>query len=185
MKNNPELNPSEGEGVETLAAEEKISELEILRQSLEESKAKERQIYEQLLRLGAEFDNFRKRSEARIIDARRNGQEEVLLAVVGLYDVLEHAENSFETATDVENLKEGLRLVKQQVEKFLSEKGVTPIKCLGEKLDPQIHEALHQEENDGMEEGIITDEVQKGYKFMDRILRPAKVTVSVKNREKK
>jgi len=182
------MNLKKGEGGEARAAdfavEEKLSELEILRQSLEEAKKREKDIYDQLLRLGAEFDNFRKRSEARLVEARRSGQEDVLLEVIGLCDVLDHAEQSIEKATDLDQLKEGLKLVKHQFEKFLSERGVTLIKSMGEKLDPHLHEALIQEENEDFEEGNVISEIQKGYKFMDRVLRPAKVKVAKKSERK-
>src|SRR4051812_25799453 len=94
--------------------EEKLSELEILRQSLEESKTKEKDVFDQLLRQTAEFQNFRKRSESRIIESRKAGKEDVLLQIISLADALVQAELSNRKATDAEAIKKGLTLVLQQ-----------------------------------------------------------------------
>ncbi len=177
--NNDVVNSGEGT-LESSAVEQKISELEILRQSLEEANQRTKQLYDQFLRLGAEFDNYRKRTDQRLIDVRRNGQEDVLTKVVELCDILEHGEDIARTATDVSQLKEGMTLIKQQFEKFLTERNVTPIPALGETLDPHLHEVLLQEENADKEDNVITEVIQKGYLFQDRVLRPAKVKVSVK-----
>ncbi len=160
--------------------QEKLSELEILRQSLEESKMKEKECRDQLLRVSAEFQNYRKRAENRMAEARRQGGEDVLLHVVALSDALAQADSSSRKATDVEMLKEGLSLMRQQFEKFLKEAGLLPIPSIGEKLDPHRHEAIAQVERDDIEEGIITDEIQRGYTLDGRVVRPSRVTVSVK-----
>ncbi|MCB4756003.1 MAG: nucleotide exchange factor GrpE [Elusimicrobia bacterium] len=160
--------------------EQKLSELEILRQSLDEAKLKEKQMYDQLLRLGAEFENFRKRSEARIADARNAGREDVLIQVVGLFDALLHAEASCEKAKEVGPLKKGLHLLRQQFEKFLKDQGVVPIDTKGEKMNPHVHEAVAQVVNGEVEEGTILEEVQRGYKIFDRVLRPSRVSVATK-----
>jgi molecular chaperone GrpE len=159
---------------------EKLAELDILRQSLEASKAKEKDVYDQLLRLGAELENFRKRSEIRIQDARRAGREDVLLPVISIVDSLIQAENATKNATDVEAVKKGLVLVHQQFEKFLKDQGLVSIKTVGEKLDPHRHEVIAQDVREDSEDGIILDEIQRGYMLQDRLVRPARVRVAVK-----
>lgn len=159
---------------------EKLSELEILRQSLEAAKAKEKEMYDQLLRLGAEFENFRKRNEVRVSEARINGKADVLSNVISLSDVLMHADEATQKATDIEIIKKGIGLVRQQFEKFLTDFGIQAIKAEGEKLDPHLHEVIAQEVKDGVEEGVIIGEIQKGYKLFDRVLRPARVRVAAK-----
>lgn len=173
----------EKENNERPELDEKLAELEILRQSLDEAKAKEKDIYDQLLRLSAEYQNFRKRSETRIQESRRAGREDVLLAVISLYDALVQAEASSRGATDVETLKKGLTLVKEQVEKFLLDQGLVPIKSKGEKLDPRHHEAIAQIEKNDLEEGTVVDEIQRGYMLDGRVVRPARVSVAAKSRE--
>src|SRR5437868_4802643 len=85
--------------------DEKLAELEILRQSLDAAKLKEKEVYDQLLRLGAEFENFRKRSEMRATDARKMGREDILLPLISLTDALTQAENATKNATDIQAVK--------------------------------------------------------------------------------
>lgn len=159
---------------------QKLSELDILKQSLDASKAKEKELYDQILRQGAEFDNFRKRAETRTVDARMAGREDILLQVIELSDVLMHAEDASHKATDLDAIKKGLTLVRQQFEKFLADQKVVPIKSKGEKMDPHLHEAVAQDVRDDAEEGQIVEEIQRGYKLADRVLRPSRVKVAVK-----
>lgn len=159
---------------------EKLSELEILRQSLDDAKQKERAVYEQLLRLGAEFDNYRKRSEQRFIEARRAGQEDVLAELFNLGDALIHAVSAAQKSTDLESLKKGLSLVLAQFEKLIKDHGVEPIKAIGERMDPHKHEALFQEHQENVEDGVILDEIQRGYSCRGRVIRTSKVKVAAK-----
>ena len=163
--------------------EEKLSELEILRQSLDEAKAKEKDVFDQLLRQTAEFQNFRKRSEARIAEARKAGKEDVLLHIISLADALIHAGVSSRNATDVDSMKKGLLMVLQQFEKFLAEQGLVPIKAKGEKLDPSQHEAIARVPSAELDEGTIVDEIQRGYTLNGQIVRPARVSVAIKESE--
>ena len=80
-------------------------------------------------------------------------------------------------------LKKGLSLIKIQFEKFLADQGLTPIKSEGEKLDPLRHEAISQVVSDDKEEGIIVDEIQRGYTLNGQVVRPSRVTVSAKPKE--
>ncbi len=164
---------------------EKLAELEILRQSLEMAKAKEKENYDQLLRLGAEFDNFRKRAETRVQESRRAGREDVLLQLISLADGLHQAEESTKTTTDAEAVKKGLSLLHQQFEKFLRDQGLIVIKAVGEKLDPHRHEVIAQEERSDKDDGYILDEIQRGYMWQDRLVRPSRVRVAVKPQENK
>lgn len=160
--------------------DEKLSELAILKQSLDEAKGKYKETYDQLLRLTAEFQNFRKRSEANIAEARKAGREDILLPIINLADALLHAEISLRDATDAAALKKGLLLVLGQFEKFLSDQGLVAIKAKGEKLDPTKHEAIARSPNAELEEGVVVDEIQRGYTLNGQIVRPARVSVSAK-----
>jgi len=157
---------------------EKLSELEILRQSLDDVKAKEKDVYDQLLRLNAEYQNFRKRSETRITEARSAGREDVLLNVISLADAMAMAEQSSVNATDVGVLKTGLKLLREQFEKFLSEQGLVAITAAGEVMDPHRHEAIAQVFDADVPEGTVVDEIQKGYTLNGQVVRPARVRVA-------
>ena len=122
-----ELN--EGSPLDPNGQEEVLSEVESLKKALSEAKEKEKDVFDQLLRLTAEFQNFRKRSEARIIDSRKAGKEDVLLPIISLTDALIQAESSSRHATNVESLKKGLTMVLGQFEKFLADQGLVQIKA--------------------------------------------------------
>lgn len=163
--------------------DQKLSELEILRQSLEEARAKEKDTYDRFLRLAAEFDNYRKRMETRATEARRAGKEEVLVQAISLCDALIQAQNASENASDVGTLKEGVKLMLNQFEKFLSDQGLVAIKAKGEKMNPHLHEAVIQDAVPDIEEGVILEEIQRGYTMSDRVVRPSRVRVAAKPKE--
>lgn len=163
--------------------ETKLAELDILRQSLEDVRRAEAKARDELLRSMADFQNYRKRTEPRISEARRWGREEVLHDLLGLADALDQAVHSSANASDVDSLKKGLSLVQQQFEKFLGDQGVRPIKSVGERLDPHKHEAVAQDIKEDVEEGTILQEVQRGYERDGHVIRTAKVRVSAKPKE--
>jgi molecular chaperone GrpE len=113
---------------------ESDSESDRLQKSLDEARIREKDVYDQLLRLMAEFENYRKRTDARVSDARKTGKLDVLTEIISLSDVLAQATSSSQHATDVESLKRGFNLVGQQFEKFLKDQGLVPIRSKGEKL---------------------------------------------------
>lgn len=172
-------NDKENEAGETIdaAREDKISEMEILKQSLEEKKQAAEDYYNQLLRLRAEFDNFRRRTEREKQNHLIWGKEEVLLKQVGLLDVMEQASASINTSNNIESIQKGLELIKQEFIKMLTSEGITEIDCLGKKFDPAMAEAVEQEESD-VEEDTIIGVLQKGYMLKDRVIRPARVKVA-------
>ncbi len=157
-----------------------LSELDVLKQSLDEQKAKHADVYDQLLRLNAEFQNFRKRSELRIAEARKAGKEEVLLDVINLHDVLLQAEASTQKASDPETIKKGVTMLREQFEKFLTDQGLVAISAKGEQLDPLKHEAIARVPSADQEEGTVVDEIQRGYTMNGQIVRPARVSVAAK-----
>ena len=168
---------------ETAAREDKLSELDILKQSLEEKSRAAEDYYNQLLRLKAEFENYRRRAEREKHNHLAWGKEEILLKQVGILDVLEQAAASTQTATNIESIKQGLGLIKQEFVKMLSSEGIAEIDCLNKPFDPSLHEAVEQVESQ-QPEGTIIEVMQKGYKLKEKMIRPAKVKVA-KNVEQK
>jgi molecular chaperone GrpE len=162
---------------------EKLSELEILRQSLDQVKAKERDIFDQLLRLNAEYQNFRKRSEMRISEARAAGREDILIHIISMADQMAQAEIASAKASDVEAVKKGLKMLRDQFDKFLADQGLIAIKAAGEMMDPHRHEAIAQVFDADLPEGTIVDEIQKGYTLNGQVVRPARVRVAAKPQE--
>ena len=122
-----ELDSEEVKEFFEIVREEKVSELEILKQSVEEKKKLAEGYYDQLLRLKAEFENYRNRTEKEKQTHRLWGKEEILLKQINLYDVLEQAYNSIKTNASTESIQKGLELIKIEFSKMLSGEGITEI----------------------------------------------------------
>ena len=149
---------------------EKLAELSILQQSLDEQKAKAADYYDQLLRLGAEFDNYRKRVARDQQELAARAHERLVKELVPILDDLERA------LAHEGDLDEGLRLIHRQFSDALAKEGLTEIPTEG-KFDPHSQEALLSQPSDA-EEGTVIDVLQKGYRLGDRVLRPARVVIS-------
>jgi molecular chaperone GrpE len=174
----PDRTVSPAEDVGTLAAEEKVSELSILKQSVDDARAQAAAYYDQLLRLKAEFENFRKRAEKEKQDHRRWGKEEVVIQLVDLMDVMEQAQTAAHRASEVKSIVQGLDMLHAKFRRFLEDEGLTEI-AAEDRFDPRIHEAVEMVPEPG-EEGRILGVLQKGYQFQGNMLRPARVRVSKK-----
>jgi len=122
--------------------DEKLSELTILQQSVEEQKAKAAEYFDQLLRLRAEFDNYRKRVEKEKVEARQWGKQEVLMPLLSLVDVFEQAMVQAQNAKDVKQVAVGLEFLHKNFSSFLKSEGLAPIEVVGKAFDPQFAEAL-------------------------------------------
>ncbi|MFH1369310.1 MAG: nucleotide exchange factor GrpE [Elusimicrobiota bacterium] len=159
------------------ARDEKMGELEILKQSLEEKKKLAEEYYNQLLRLKADFENFRKRTEKEKQSHLNWGKEEILLKQIDLLDVLDQAVESIKSSDNIESIKQGLTLMQQEFVKMLSSEGVKEVGVSGGRFDPAVYEAIEKVESDQPEDTVV-EVVRKGYSFNTRVIRPAKVKVS-------
>ena len=131
---------------------------------------------ERLLRTLADFDNYRKRAEREKESLRKMGTFEVLKDFVGVIDNLERAVDS---SGNIDDLKQGLRLILRQQEEFLRRHGVEKIDTVGQAFDPAIHEAVARQESNEVTEPTVTGELQTGYLLYERLLRPAMVHVAM------
>ena len=161
------------------AVEEKLSELAILQQSVVEAQAKAADYYDQLLRLKAEFENYRKRVEKEKIDARHWGKQEVLMTVISFVDVFEQAMAQAKTAKEMAHVIQGLEFLQKNFHSFLKAEGIQEIETVGKLLNPMEAEAVDQQEVEEGLTGQVIAEIQKGYKFGDRVLRTSRVRVGV------
>ena len=165
-----EATETTGEGAEDFSeSEELLSQLEETRLAL--SKAEERYI-----RLRADFENYRRRSREQLSQASQAGAEELFLR---LLPILDNLERSIKSDGEPEKWREGVEMVTRQFLQVLAEEGVTPIKAIGEIFDPQKHEAVAREVSTKPENQIL-EELQKGYTFGEKTLRPSLVKVAVK-----
>ena len=159
--------------------DEKLSELSILQQSVEEQKAQAADYYDQLLRLRAEFDNYRRRVEKEKLDARTWGKQDVIMPLLALVDVFEQAMAQVENAKDVKQVAVGLEFLHKNFSGFLKSEGLAPLEVIGKPFNPHLAEAVAQEEVDNGRVGQVLAEIQRGYSFQGRVIRPARVRVGV------
>ena len=142
--------------------------------------AKAGEYYERLLRQVAETDNLRKRLAKEKQDAIRYANEsliEQLLPTMDSFDMAMMAVNSADE-TSIDSLKTGIEMVHTQLKRTLEEVGLTEIDATGQDFDPTLHEAMSRKETDEAEEGAILEQIRKGYKLKDRLVRPASVVVA-------
>ena len=149
--------------------------------ALEAAKAEAAANWEKYLRERAEMDNYKKRIERTYADLAKRGRKELILKLLGAVDNLERAISYQEDSNreiDVRNLLKGLKMTHLQFKELLAGEGLTEIKTVGEKFDPNLHEAIATEAAEGKEEGEIIAEIQKGYTIGEELLRPARVKVA-------
>ena len=135
--------------------------------------------YDLLLRKTAEFENYRKRIERERRDLSEYAGADILKAVLPLVDDLERALQAAATTDSVAAIRTGVELILKQLIDLLKKKGVTPIESVGQDFDPHIHQAVTQEVSEDHREGEVMQELARGYKLGDRLLRPAMVKVAV------
>src|SRR5439155_1130694 len=132
--------------------------------------------HERLLRVAAEFDNFKKRAIKEREDAQKFGIERLLKDFLPVADNLERALDHAEEH-DLRQVIEGVKLVQKLLETTLARHGVTGFSALGQPFDPNLHEALMQQESDAPA-GTVVSEMSRGYKLNERLVRPAAVVVA-------
>lgn len=184
QKKNDEKIMELDESKDQLSVEEKVNELALLKESIQEQKKKTQEYYEQLLRLQAEFDNYRKRVEKEKQEIIKYGQEPLIMKLLPLADNLEWALKAAHQHDNHKTILEGLVLIEKEFKNLLKSEGVEPIKTHKVKLDPTQHHVITQEERVDCQDGEILDEIQKGYNYRGRVIRPSLVKVAKKTEKK-
>jgi len=133
---------------------------------------------ERYIRLAAEFDNYKKRTAREFADVIRRANTRLLRDLVEIVDNFERALEQPISENNGEAYRQGVELIYNQLSELLRKEQVQPIEAVGKPFDPNYHEAMMQAESDEYDEGIVCQEVQKGYKIDDKVLRHARVVVS-------
>jgi molecular chaperone GrpE len=145
---------------------------------LERAQAEATRLKDQLLRLAADFDNFKKRSRRELADMAKVSREDVLRELLPVFDNLERATSHATQATDVKALTEGISMVTRQFLDTLGRLGIERIASVGLPFDPTVHEAVQHLETPEFPPGAVAMELQAGYRMGERVLRPAMVVVA-------
>jgi molecular chaperone GrpE len=145
---------------------------------LEKARSERDRMREQLLRIAADFDNFRKRSRKEIEEVRRRTVEDTLREVLPIVDNLERAAGAMTDATEVSAVTDGVHMVLRGFEDIASRLNLKRVPTVGNLFDPACHDAMQQEETNEHAPGTIMAEVVPGYYLGERLLRPAMVVVA-------
>jgi molecular chaperone GrpE len=151
------------------AADEKVSRTEY-----EQLRGERDQLVDRLARLQAEFENARKRAERERADYRDYAAASV---VEQFLPVLDNFELALKSAGSTDQLRSGVELIVKQMEDVLRQMQVTPIPTVGEQFDPRHHEALGSVEREDLPDHHVAEEIRRGYKIRDKLLRPAMVRI--------
>ena len=172
---------AEAEVVDLKSEQTKEDEELSIKKSKWDSLEKERDDFrDKFFYIAAEKENLQKRFEREKESLIKYGNEKVLSGLLSVVDNLSLTLNAIANDDDekVKNIFVGIEMVSQQFAEVLKNNGLEEINSVGEKFDPNVHEALMQKEEEGKEAGIILEEVQKGYRLNGRVVRAAKVIIS-------
>jgi molecular chaperone GrpE len=149
---------------------------------LKERAAKTDEHWERLLRTTADFDNFKKRAAREKQEAIKFANESVLQKLIPVLDNFDMALAATQNAhsKSAQSLQTGINMIYQQLKSALTEAGLEEVDAAGKEFDPNLHEAVSQQETAEFPEGHVAQQLRKGYKFRERLLRPATVVVAKK-----
>lgn len=133
---------------------------------------------QRLLRAQADLDNFRRRTRLEKAEAAKYGALNLIEHLLPVLDNFERALASTESNQDFEALVKGIEMVYRQIQQALEQEGLKEINAVGEPFNPEFHQAVMQVESEEHEEGIVVEELQKGYILADRVIRASMVKVS-------
>lgn len=158
--------------------------LKEMEEKVESLKNEAAESHDRLLRLAAEFENYKKRSAREMNDFRKFANESFVKAMLPVVDNLDRAiESSSNDKHANSSVVEGVNMTLREILKVFEQYGIKPIESLGKTFDPSLHQAVMQEDDEAYPENTVSKELQKGYMIHDRLLRPAMVVVSKKKAE--
>jgi molecular chaperone GrpE len=151
---------------------------------LRERAAKADEHWDRLLRTAADLENFKKRAARERIEAAQSASAALVQKLLPVLDHFEMAQTAAQAAAvpsgAIESLQAGIAMIQQQFKGILAETGLEEIDASGKPFDPALHEAVSQMETTDAPEGQVVQQIRKGYKLRDRLLRPATVIVARK-----
>jgi len=146
--------------------------------------AKAAEHWERLVRVSADFENFKKRAAREKQDAIQYANQALLTKLVPVLDNFEMAASAASApGANAESLKTGVTMILSQFKGALAESGLEEVDAAGQAFDPALHEAVSQQETAEIPDGHVAQQLRKGYKLRDRLLRPATVVVAKKPAE--
>ena len=162
--------------VEDVSGVQLASEVTALTSERDQLVREKVELQDRVLRLQAEFDNFRKRTER---DRSEFSQYAGMEAIREILPVLDNFEIALKTETQDRHYQKGVELIHQRMAESLKKLGLEPIEAIGEKFDPHIHQAIEQVQTEEAPDHTVLSEFQRGFRFKGKLLRPSMVKVAV------
>jgi len=163
------MTENELEILETEEVEEQVE--------LQEEVNIEKELSDKYMRLFAEFDNFKKRTQKEKIQIYTDAAADVVEAVLPIFDNLQRA-MSTEVEGDAKTVLDGVKLIEKQFEDALKNIGVQQIKAVGEQFDPEMHNAVMHIDDENFNDNTVVEEFAKGYKYKEKVIRHSMVKVA-------
>jgi molecular chaperone GrpE len=176
----PETETPQPENHEPLPVPSALSQAQI--EELQARAAKADENWDRLLRTTADFDNFKKRAAREKTEAAQYASASLLQKLLPVLDNFEMALAAAQNAEGekLQSFQSGVAMIQQQLNSVLADAGLEEIDAAGKPFDPNFHEAISEQESAEVAEGGVLQQLRKGYKFKDRLLRPATVIVAKK-----
>jgi len=166
----------EAEKIDQEQADDPMKDLEV---QLEAKEQEAKENYDRLLRVSAEFENYKKRTSRELEEFRKYANQSLIKELLSVVDNLELAMKSTNGHETIDQgLLQGLEMTHKEILKIFEKFNVKPIEAQGQVFDPTFHEAVMQEETDEVNANTIVNELQKGYLIHNRLLRPSMVVVA-------
>jgi molecular chaperone GrpE len=157
-------------------------DIESIVKALDEEKGKAERYLANWQRTQADFDNFKKRAEQEKVEVTRFANGVLMINLLPILDDFERALDNVSPKLAGFTWVDGIELINRKLQAVLEAQGLCPIEAVGKEFDPNLHEAVLEGEG---EEGKVIEELQRGYKFQERVLRPALVKVGRKKEEER
>jgi molecular chaperone GrpE len=178
IQNNDANEKQENEITEINKTEDKVK-AEVLENKITELEKEAASFKDKFLRKAAEFENYKRRSENDQINLLKYSGESFIKKFLTVVDDFERSLLFLEKAADIESVKAGVKLVYEKLLRILEEQGVKKIDAVGQPFDVNYHEAVMQRKApEGVEPHTVLDEIEKGYMYLDKVIRHSKVIVS-------
>jgi molecular chaperone GrpE len=153
---------------------------EELNEALDKEKKRSDELLNRLKYAQADLENLKKRCDRQIEDARKYGNERLIINLLDVVDELELAVRSGKSTNSKDVLVQGVEMTLKKLRNVLEKEGVSPIECVGQPFDPSKHDAVAKIEKDDAKECTILEEIRRGYTMREKVIRPSAVKVVVK-----
>lgn len=167
----------EAEVIDTELVDDCDEDTNELQQEVDQLKQENEKLKDHMLRVQAEFDNFKKRSQKEKEAERKYKSQDLANELLPVLDNFERA-LQVEVTDETKSLFEGITMVYRQLQDALKSQGVEEIEAEGKDFDPNLHHAVMQVEEEDKDSNIVVEVLQKGYMLKDRVIRPAMVKVN-------